>query len=325
MGKKIFIDGSAGTTGLRIRERLSSRSDLELVVLPEELRKDVAARRDALNAADVAFLCLPDAAAIEAVSLVENPDTVVIDTSTAHRTKDDWEYGFPELADRRERIAAAKRIANPGCHASGFIALVEPLVRAGLVARDAQLCAFSLTGYSGGGKKMIAEYEGRRKKEEGRSAEGFVDLYEGGRQYALGQSHKHLPEMSKICGLAFAPCFSPIVVPHLSGMEVTVPLHGVDIEAVKKCYREYYGVCRPSPVACRGLVAFVDDPAAAEGGFLSSAALSGRDDMEVSVYGNSDRAVLVSRFDNLGKGASGAAIQNMNIVLGCAEDEGLVR
>ena len=164
---------------------------------------------------------------------------------------------------------------------------------------------------------MIAEYEGRSKREEGRSAESPVDFFEGGRQYALGQAHKHLPEMSKICGLEFAPCFAPIVVPHLSGMEVTVPLHGIDIEAVKACYREYYGE--------RGLVKFVDDPAAAEGGFLSSAGLSGRDDLEVSVYGNAERAVLVSRFDNLGKGASGAAIQNMNIVLGCAEDEGLVR
>ena len=169
--KKVFIDGSAGTTGLRIRERLASRPDLELVVLSEELRKDTAARRDALNSADIAFLCLPDAAAIEAVSLVENPDTVVIDTSTAHRTLDGWEYGFPELAGRRERIARAKRIANPGCHASGFIALVEPLVRAGLVARNALLCAFSLTGYSGGGKKMIAEYENQLREPSGGSGD----------------------------------------------------------------------------------------------------------------------------------------------------------
>ena len=319
--KRVFIDGSAGTTGLRIRERLSSRADLELVVLSEELRKDVSARRDALNSADVAFLCLPDAAAVEAVSLVENPDTVVIDTSTAHRTKDGWEYGFPELSGRRERIASAKRIANPGCHASGFIALVEPLVRAGLVAADARLCAFSLTGYSGGGKKMIADYEEKLREPPGGSGDPTrpfpANLYLGGRQYALGQAHKHLPEMAKICCLDNAPCFSPIVVPHLSGMEVTVQLHGVAVEAVKNCYREYYG-------ASGGLVAFVDDPAAAEGGFLSSAGLSGRDDMEVSVYGNDDRAVLVSRFDNLGKGASGAAIQNMNLVLGCSESEGLV-
>ena len=309
--KKVFIDGSAGTTGLRIRERLSSRNDIELIVLPEELRKDTDARRAALNGCDVACLCLPDAAAIEAVSLVENPDVVVIDTSTAHRTADGWEYGFPELAGRRERIAAAKRIANPGCHASGFVALVEPLVRNRLITVNERLTAFSLTGYSGGGKKMIADYE-----------TAGTQLHIGGRQYALGQKHKHLPEMAKICGLANDPCFSPIVVPHLSGMEVTVPLFaaqfreaGTTLARVKDVYREYYGA--------GGLVRFVDDPAAAEGGFLSSAALSGRDDMEVSVYGNDERIVLVSRFDNLGKGASGAAIQNMNLVLGVAEETGL--
>ena len=305
--KRVFIDGSAGTTGLRIRERLSPRADLELVVLSEELRKDVGARRDALNSADVAFLCLPDAAAKEAVLLVENSGVVVIDTSTAHRVSDGWEYGFPELRGRRERIAKAKRIANPGCHASGFIALVEPLVRAGLIAKDARLSAFSLTGYSGGGKKMIAEYGEERKVEGG--------LFAGGRQYALGQTHKHLPEMAKVCGLSFAPCFSPVVVPYYSGMEVTVSLFDADVEAIKACYREYYGE--------RGMVRFVDDPASSEGGFLSSAALSGRDSLEVSAYGNADRAVLVSRFDNLGKGASGAAIQNMNIVLGVEETTGL--
>ena len=337
--KKVFIDGSAGTTGLRIRERLSERSDLQVVVLPEEVRKDVEARRAALNGCDVAFLCLPDAAAIEAVSLVENPDTVVIDTSTAHRTADGWEYGFPELAGRRERIAKAKRIANPGCHASGFVALVEPLVRAGVIAADERLCAFSLTGYSGGGKKMIAEYEVEKESGGGESplsaSVSSLDLYLGGRQYALGQKHKHLPEMAKVCGLANAPCFSPIVVPHLSGMEVTVqlfrsqfqPLSGSlptlavrgslpTLDDLRGLYRSYY--------ADNGLVRFVDDPAAAEGNFLSSAALSGRDDMEISVYGNDERVVLVSRFDNLGKGASGAAIQNMNLVLGVDEATGLV-
>lgn len=306
--RKVFIDGSAGTTGLRIRERLALRKDLQLVILPDELRKDVSARRDALNSADIAFLCLPDAAAIEAVSLVENPDTVVIDTSTAHRTLDGWEYGFPELEGRRARIAASKRIANPGCHASGFVALVEPLVRAGLVSRDAALSAFSLTGYSGGGKKMIADYEENEKGNR---------LYLGGRQYALGQTHKHLPEMSKICSLERAPCFSPVVVPHLSGMEVTVPLHGVSVAAIAECYRAAY--------SRGGLVFFSEDPGAQEGGFLSSAAFSGRDSMEVAVCGCDDRAVLVSRFDNLGKGASGAAIQNMNVVLGCDELEGLVK
>jgi len=324
--KKVFIDGSAGTTGLRIRERLSSRDDLELLLLSEELRKDPSARRDALNAADVAFLCLPDAAAVESASLVENPDTVVIDTSTAHRTKDGWEYGFPELEGRRERLAKAKRIANPGCHASGFIALVEPLVRAGIVAADEKLSAFSLTGYSGGGKKMIGEYgeqvssfaEATEDKTGNREqVTGNRELFLGGRQYALGQSHKHLPEMVKVCGLLHAPCFSPIVVPHYSGMEVTVSLFGRNLAAIRECYREYYG-------SGNGLVFFADDPAAAEGGFLSSAGLSGSDAMTVSAYGNDERIILVARFDNLGKGASGAAIQNMNIALGCDERTGLV-
>ena len=309
--KNVFIDGSAGTTGLRIRERLSARGDIRLVLLPEELRKDEAARKKALNEADVAFLCLPDAAAVEAVALVENPETVIIDTSTAHRTAEGWEYGFPELEGRRARIAAAKRIANPGCHASGFVALVEPLVRKRLITVNERIAAFSLTGYSGGGKKMIADYE-----------TAGTNLHIGGRQYALGQQHKHLPEMSRICGLVNEPCFSPVVVPHLSGMEVTVSLFasqlreaGTTLEQVKDAYREYYGD--------GGMVRFVEDPAAAEGGFLSSAALAGRDDMEVSVYGNDSRMLLVARFDNLGKGASGAAIQNMNIVFGCDEATGL--
>ncbi len=304
--KKVFIDGSAGTTGLRIRERLAKRSDLEVVVLPDEVRKDVEARRAALNAADVAFLCLPDAAAVEAVALVDNPDTVVIDTSTAHRTAEGWEYGFPELEGRRDRIAKAKRIANPGCHATGFIALVEPLVRTGLLSEDAALAAFSLTGYSGGGKKMIAQYEAMKGE----------TMFLGGRQYALGQSHKHLPEIVKQCGLSVAPAFCPIVVPHYSGMETTVPVFARDIrgsvEDIRRTYRETYE---------QGLVRFVEN--ADEDGFLSSAKLSGSDALEVSVYGNQDRILLVSRFDNLGKGASGAAIQNMNLVIGVSEDEGL--
>ena len=304
--KKVFIDGSAGTTGLRIRERLARRGDLEVVVLPDEVRKDVEARRAALNAADVAFLCLPDAAAIEAVALVDNPSTVVIDTSTAHRTADGWEYGFPELEGRRERIAKAKRIANPGCHATGFIALVEPLVRTGLLSGETALAAFSLTGYSGGGKKMIEQYEAMKGE----------TMFLGGRQYALGQSHKHLPEIVKLCGLSVAPAFCPIVVPHYSGMETTVPVFARAIrgtvEDIRRAYRETYA---------QGLVRFVEN--ADEDGFLSSARLSGFDTLEVSVYGNQDRILLVSRFDNLGKGASGAAIQNMNLVLGVPEDTGL--
>jgi N-acetyl-gamma-glutamyl-phosphate reductase len=302
--KKIFIDGSAGTTGLRIRERLADRDDLEVMVLPEELRKDVSARRDALNSCDVAFLCLPDAAAIEAEQLVENPDTVVIDTSTAHRTNDDWAYGFPELEGLRERIRVSKRIANPGCHASGFIALVEPLIRKSLLSRSVALSAVSLTGFSGGGKKMIADYE------------NIDELKLGGRQYALAQKHKHLPEIVKLCGLETAPAFMPIVVPHHSGMEVTVPLFAKDLNGSPADIKALYASCYNA-----GLVRFVEDPS--EDGFLSSAKLSGSDAMELSVYGNDERILLVARFDNLGKGASGAAIQNMNIAIGAGELAGL--
>ncbi len=302
---KIFIDGSAGTTGLRIYERLSDRTDLELILLTEETRKDPMARADALNRADVAFLCLPDAAAIEAVSFLQNPNTVLIDTSTAHRTNPSWTYGFPELKGAREKIKASRLIANPGCHASGFVALVAPLVENGILAPDAKLSAFSLTGYSGGGKKMIAEYEN-----DGRDA-----LLGAARMYGLGQAHKHLPEMKAVCHLGNAPVFCPVVEPFYSGMEVTVPLFGDEIkgsvEDVKEIYRSYYK---------DGLVRFSEE---SEGGFLSAGALSGRDDMQIGVFGNDERLILVSRFDNLGKGASGSAIQNMNIVLGLDETLGL--
>ena len=304
---KVFIDGSAGTTGLRIRERLSGRKDLELIILPEETRKDPAARADALNSAAVSFLCLPDAAAIEAASFVTSPEAVVIDTSTAHRVADGWVYGMPELTGRREMLKTAKRIANPGCHATGFISLVAPLVEAGLIRKDARLSCFSLTGYSGGGKKMIAEYE----------AENVDPLYQAPRQYGLGQAHKHLPEMAKVCGLDHAPVFCPVVAPYYAGMEVTVPLTPAEtsasIEEIKAVYRAYYR---------SGLIRFADAPD--ENGFLSACAFAGRDDLEVTVCGNKERILLVSRFDNLGKGASGAAIQSMNIVLGLSESEGLV-
>ena len=304
---KVFIDGSAGTTGLRIRERLADRKDLELIILPEETRKDPAARADALNSAAVSFLCLPDAAAVEAASFVTGPDAVVIDTSTAHRVAAGWIYGMPELAGQREKLMTAKRIANPGCHATGFISLVAPLVSAGLVGRSARLSCFSLTGYSGGGKKMIAEYE----------SPDMDPLYQAPRQYGLGQTHKHLPEMAKICGLENAPVFCPIVAPYYAGMEVTVPLTPADtsasVEEIREVYREYYR---------NGLIRFSEGTD--ENGFLSASAFAGRDDLEVSVFGNEERILLVSRFDNLGKGASGAAIQNMNIVLGLDEKTGLV-
>ena len=303
---KIFIDGSAGTTGLRIYERLADRADLELIILSDELRKDTNARREAINSADIAFLCLPDAAAVEAVSLVENDTTAIIDTSTAHRTSEGWTYGFPELRGQREKIAVSKRIANPGCHATGFIALVAPLVQAGVISEDALLSAFSLTGYSGGGKKMIAEYD-----DESRDA-----LLDAPRQYGLSQSHKHLPEMAKVCGIKNAPVFCPIVGDFYSGMEVTVPLFasqiGGTLDDIRRIYAEYY---------TKGLVSYAESD---EGGFLSAGALSGRDDLKISAYGNADRIILTARFDNLGKGASGAAIQNMNILLGVDEKTGLV-
>lgn len=304
---KVFIDGSAGTTGLRIHERLNDRRDLELIILPDELRKDDNARRNAINSADIAFLCLPDAAAIDAVNMIENKNTAVIDTSTAHRTADGWTYGFAELSAQRAKIAGSKRVANPGCHASGFVALVEPLVKAGIIKSDINLSCFSLTGYSGGGKKMIAEYE----------AENRDALLNAPRLYGLSQQHKHLKEMVKVCGLNSAPVFCPIVAPFYSGMEVSVPLIKSEvkggIEAVKEIYKEYYK---------NGLITYVENTE--EQGFLSANALSGRDDMQITVEGNDDRFLLVARFDNLGKGASGAAIQNMNIMLGLNEATGLV-
>ncbi len=302
--KNVFIDGSAGTTGLKILDRLSSRSDLNLVTLPDNLRKDEGARRDALNNADVAILCLPDAASIEAVSFITNPETVVIDTSTAHRTNDNFVYGFPELSNYREQIKVSRRIANPGCHASGFISLVAPLVEKGIIPSDALLSSFSLTGYSGGGKKMIAEYEAVDRPE----------LYDSPRMYGVSQNHKHLPEMKKVCGLANEPSFSPIVAPYFSGMEVVVPLFKDMISGtsndIKEIYKSYYK---------SGLVHYIES----EDAFLAANELSGYDDMEISVFGNDDRILLVSRFDNLGKGASGAAIQNLNISLGLPEDLGL--
>ncbi|MBR1821582.1 MAG: N-acetyl-gamma-glutamyl-phosphate reductase [Clostridia bacterium] len=304
---RVFIDGSAGTTGLRIRERLSARTDIELITLTEALRKDAAARRDALGAADIAFLCLPDDAAREAVALAANSDAAIIDTSTAHRTAAGWTYGMAELAGQRSRIAASKRVANPGCHASGFIALVAPLVRAGVLSPQAKLSCFSLTGYSGGGKKMIAEYEGENRSH----------LLNAPRQYGLNQRHKHLPEMAAICGLDQPPMFSPIVADFYSGMEVSVPLFGEWVEGGVARVKEVFSDVYRGPV-----VRYVEG--ADEGGFLSAAALSRRDDMEISVTGDDARLLLTARFDNLGKGASGAAIQNMNILMGVDETTGLI-
>ena len=305
--KKVFIDGSAGTTGLRIAERLQQRKDIELIKLTEENRKDINARKEALNNADVAFLCLPDKASIEAVSLMENENTVLLDTSTAHRTNNDWAYGFPELSnEHKEKIKNSKRIAVPGCHASGFIALIYPLIEKGVLPKDALLSCFSLTGYSGGGKNMIAEYE----------AEDRDNLLGAPRQYGIAQMHKHLPEMSKICGIENAPAFIPVVADFYSGMEVTIPLFASQVNAsaeeIKAIYKEKY----TGPI-----VKFVED--FDENGFVSANKLSFNDGMEISVSGSDDRILLIARYDNLGKGASGAAIECMNIVLGVDETTGL--
>lgn len=305
--KKVFIDGSAGTTGLRIAERLSTRTDIELIKLTEERRKDINARKEALNSADIAFLCLPDAASREAVSLIENSRTVVLDTSTAHRTDDGWAYGFPELSEKhREKIKNSKRIAVPGCHASGFIALVYPLIEAGVLPKNSLLSCFSLTGYSGGGKNMIAEYEGERRDK----------LLNAPRQYGITQTHKHLPEMVKFGGIENAPAFIPVVADFYSGMEVTVPIFGSNINATIDEVKEIYKRKYTGPI-----VKFADD--FSENGFVSANKLSFCDGMEISVAGNGDRILLIARYDNLGKGASGAAIECMNIVLGTEETTGL--
>ncbi len=299
--KKIFIDGKAGTTGLRIYERLENRNDIEIITLSEELRKNPDARKKAINSADVVFLCLPDAAAVEAVAMVENENTVVIDTSTAHRTNDNWAYGFAELsAEFENKIKNSKRIAVPGCHASGFIALVQPLVEEGILSSDVELTCHSLTGYSGGGKQMIAQYE----------AEDRDALLDAPRQYGITQNHKHLKEMVKICGLKNPPIFCPIVADFYSGMEVTVPIfesmlkNGTTAEDIRRIYSEKYNT---------EIVKYTENTD--EGGFLASNRLSGKDCMEITVAGNDDRIILVARYDNLGKGASGAALECLNIVL----------
>ena len=305
---KVFIDGSSGTTGLQIRERLAARRDLTILTLPEAQRKDPAARRAAMNEADVAFLCLPDAAAIEAAALVDNPQTCVIDTSTAHRVDPAWVYGFPELG-RQAEIAAAKRIANPGCHATGFISIVYPLRACGLLPADAPLSCFSLTGYSGGGKRMIADYEAPDRG----AALGSPGLY------ALGQAHKHLPEMTKLCGLTQPPVFSPVVDDYLKGMATTVPLHrsmlcGVQsLAQLREALADFY--------AGQPLIRVAPEGAP---GNLYGNAKAGTDALELFVEGNDERCTVTALFDNLGKGASGAAIQNMNLVLGVEPTAGLV-
>ena len=306
--KKIFIDGSSGTTGLRIFDRLTERKDIELITLSDEQRKDPIARKKSINESDITFLCLPDDAAKESVSFLENDKTVIIDTSTAHRTNSDWLYGFKEVInDFDSKIKTAKKIAVPGCHASGFIALVKPLIDNKIIDSKTLLTCTSITGYSGGGKKMIEEYEN----------ENSSILLKSPRQYALGQTHKHLKEMSIISGLDNPPAFMPIVAPFYSGMEVSVPLfksqllNGKSRQDIIDLYKKIYN---------SNIVYYSEDN---ENGFISSNYLSTKDSMAIQVFGNDDRILLVARYDNLGKGASGAAIQCLNYVLNTFEETGL--
>ena len=313
MKTKIFIDGSEGTTGLRIHERFAGRDDVEILPIASELRKDVGERRRLINESDITFLCLPDAAARESVSLIENENVRIIDTSTAHRTEEGWAYGFPELSGEfRERIAKGKRIAVPGCYATGFISLVYPLIQSGILPKDYPVATFAMSGYSGAGKKAIAVYESKDRAPE----------FDAPREYALSQQHKHLKEMTKITGLQRTPLFSPMVCDYYSGMIVTLPLY-TDLLNGKPSLQEVQ----------EKLAAFYEGepfiqvmPLGEEeetNGFLAGNARSGWDGLEIFVTGNEERILISSRFDNLGKGASGAAIQCMNIVMGVDEKKGL--
>lgn len=311
---KVFIDGREGTTGLRINERFADREDVELLSIDPDRRKDTEERKRLINQSDITFLCLPDDAARESVSLIENDRVRVIDTSTAHRTEEGWAYGFPELSEgHRRKIAEGKRVAVPGCHATGFISLVYPIVSSGILGADYPVSAFSLTGYSGGGKKMIAEYEGQERDESLKAP----------REYALSQQHKHLKEMKKITGLKREPLFSPIVADYYSGMVVSVPLYGELLnkeetpEKLHKFLTDFYQEQRFVQVMPLG------SEAQLHGSMLAGNGCSGWDGLKIFVTGNEERILLSAQFDNLGKGASGAAIQCLNVMLGCEETKGL--
>ena len=313
---KIYIDGKEGTTGLQIYDRLAAREDIELLLIDEEKRKDAAERKKFLNEADLVFLCLPDAAAVDAVSLIENDRTRVIDCSTAHRTNPDWTYGFPELSGQREKIVHAMRVANPGCHATGFISIVCPLTQLGILPADTPLSCFSLTGYSGGGKKMIAQYE----------APGRAPALSSPALYGLLQNHKHLPEMKAVCALERMPVFVPIVDDYYKGMAATVCLHMdqlKEVSSLHQVWEKLHGYYGPE-----GVVRVEADPTDPESGMDSgfkiyAGAWQGRDTLSLIAAGNDRQFTLTALFDNLGKGASGAAVQNMNLMLGFEETAGL--
>lgn len=310
---KIFIDGSEGTTGLRIHERFAEREDVELLPISSELRKDKEERKRLINSSDITFLCLPDAAAEESVSLVENDHVRIIDTSTAHRTMEGWAYGFPELSkEHREAISAGNRIAVPGCYATGFISLIYPMVAEGLISADYPVSAFGISGYSGGGRKMIAAYESDERE----------DALLAPREYALSQAHKHLKEMKKIPGLKREPLFSPIVADYYSGMVVSVPVY-TDLMNKRRTPQEVWKYLADFYAGSRFVRVMPFGAEEASANMLAGNAMSGRDSLRIYVTGNEDRVLLSSQFDNLGKGASGAAIQCLNIALGCEETKGL--
>lgn len=309
MKPKIYIDGQEGTTGLQIYDRLGKRSDIALLLIDPDKRKDISERKKLINSADIVILCLPDDAAREAVTLIENDNTRVIDASTAHRTAAGWVYGFPELSDgQREIIKTAKRLANPGCHAVGFVSLVYPLVSLGILPKDYPLTCFSMTGYSGGGKKMIAQYE----------EEKTPDLY-APRLYGLNLRHKHFTEMTGITGLTRAPIFVPVVDDYDKGMATTIMLHNALLggkqtaQSIREALSAYYKGQR-----------FVSVAPELGSGYLNSNWGAGTNDLEITVSGTDDETIITARFDNLGKGASGAAVQNMNIMLGFPEEIGLI-
>ena len=308
---KIYIDGQEGTTGLKILERFKNRNDIELLRIAEDKRKDNEERKKMINSSDFTFLCLPDAAAKEAVAMADER-VRIIDASTAHRTNPEWAYGFPELGkDFREKIQKSNRVAVPGCYASGFISMVYPLVKLGIMPADYPVSVHAVSGYSGAGKKAIAVYESADRPKE----------FDSPRQYALTQQHKHLPEMQKICGLEYAPTFNPIVCDYFSGMVVSLPIHTrlltkkYSADDVREALSEYYANSYFVKVMPQ------DEPS---DGFIGANNLSGTNFMEIFVNGNDDRLIICSRLDNLGKGASGAAVQCLNIMMGIDEKTGLV-
>ncbi|MEE1320856.1 MAG: N-acetyl-gamma-glutamyl-phosphate reductase [Acutalibacteraceae bacterium] len=307
--KKVFIDGQAGTTGLQLKNKLLNHPEVTLLEIESDKRKDIQERKKLMNESDVVFLCLPDEAAKEAVKLIDNPDTVVIDASTAHRTNEEWTYGFPELsAEHFNKIKNSKRIANPGCHATGFISIIYPLVSGGIMPKNYPVTAHSITGYSGGGNKMIGEYENENREY----------FYKSPRQYGLSQNHKHLPEMVKVTGLEVNPVFNPIVADYYCGMAVSVPIFTdllkvkMSVYDLKRYFIEFYKNSK-----------FITVHSGPESGFLPATGLEGTNNLRIYICGNDERVTITAVFDNLGKGASSAAIENMNIAMGFDEAAGL--